>query len=83
MTEKIKQTFKSSLLKNMAIMISGSVGAQIILLLLSPIITRLYGPEAYGVMGAFNSIINIVIPIAALTYPDTIILPKKDHHAKK
>src|SRR5699024_3469679 len=56
---------------------------QAITVLLSPVITRLYGPEAFGVLGTFNSITKIIIPVAALTYPIAIVLPKNDKDAKK
>ncbi len=48
----------------------------------SPIITRLYGPEAFGVMGVFNTLINIIVPVSALTYPLAIVLPKSNEDAK-
>lgn len=57
-------------------MASGTAMAQVISMLLAPIITRLYGPEAYGMMGTFMAIIGIFTPIAALTYPIAIVLPK-------
>lgn len=68
--------------KNVLIMATGTVGAQVIIVLLAPIITRLYGPEAYGLVGVFNSIIAVIGPVAALTYPIAIVLPKRDKEAK-
>src|SRR5512146_3226710 len=44
----------------------------------SPIITRLYGPSAYGIQGVFLSIASIMATIAAMTYPIAIVLPKSD-----
>lgn len=77
--EKIK---KSVFVRNVAIMATGAAGAQAITMAASPIITRLYGPEAFGIMGTFTALTNIIIPIAALTYPIAIVLPKKDNEAK-
>src|SRR5690625_3175705 len=57
-------------------MITGTTSAQLISMGLSPIITRLYGPEAFGIMGTFNSMVSIILPIVALTYPYAIVLPK-------
>lgn len=48
----------------------------------SPIITRLYGPEAFGLLGTFMAIVGIVTPIAALSYPIAIVLPKEDSDAR-
>src|SRR5699024_3339936 len=75
--------FKKKFVQNVFIVASGAVGAQALSLLLSPIITRLYGPEAFGVLGTFTALTRIVIPIAALTYPVAIVLPKNDSNSKK
>jgi len=80
--KKIKQLMRNKFIKNVFILASGTAGAQAIIMLLSPIITRLYGPEAFGIMGAFNAMINMIIPVAAMTYPIAIVLPKKNEEAK-
>src|SRR5699024_8319031 len=81
MLEKLKNIFKNKFIRNVFLLASGTAAAQIITVLVSPIITRLYGPEAYGVLGTFTAMANIIIPIAALTYPIAIVLPKKDEEA--
>ncbi|PAE25790.1 lipopolysaccharide biosynthesis protein [Bacillus sp. 7894-2] len=73
---------KRPFIRNVMIVASGTALAQLIALALTPIITRLYGPEAYGLLGVFRSIIGIVTPIAALTYPIAIVLPKNKKDAK-
>src|SRR5699024_10498838 len=73
---------RSAFIKNVAIMAIGTAGAQIISVALSPVITRLYGPEAFGIMGTFTALHRIVIPYDALTYPIAIVLPKNDKKAK-
>jgi len=83
MLNRIKSLFKKKFVQNVFIVASGAVGAQALSLLLSPIITRLYGPEAFGVLGTFTALTRIVIPIAALTYPVAIVLPKNDSNSKK
>ncbi|GEN30136.1 O-antigen/teichoic acid export membrane protein [Cerasibacillus quisquiliarum] len=82
MKEKTKELLNSKFIKNVTIMATGAAGAQAIAMLLSPFITRIYGPEAYGIMGTFTSIISIIAPVAALTYPIAIVLPKSDLDAK-
>jgi len=61
---------------------TGTAAAQAIAMVLSPIITRLYGPESYGIMGTFMAIVTILTPIASLTYPIAIVLPKSSTEAK-
>src|SRR5690554_870779 len=48
----------------------------------APVITRLYGPEAFGMLGTFMAILGVLTPITALTYPIAIVLPKSDADAK-
>lgn len=81
MKEKLLVIKNSQFVRNVSIVATGTVGAHVISIAVSPIITRLYGPEAFGIMGTFNSLMSIIIPIAALTYPYAIVLPKKDEEA--
>jgi len=82
MITKISNLFKKNFVRNVMILATGTAGAQALGMLFSPIITRMYGPEAYGVMGTFTSLANIIIPIAALSYPIAIVLPKDNRDAK-
>lgn len=69
-------------MRNVAIVATGTAGAQAITMVFAPIITRIYGPEAFGLLGTFMAILAILTPIAALTYPIAIVLPKSDADAK-
>lgn len=82
MKDRIRKKFKSKFIRNVIVMVTGTAGAQAITMAFAPIITRMFGPEAFGVLGTFNAMINIITPIAALTYPVAIVLPKKDEDAK-
>src|SRR5699024_12138423 len=83
MIKSLKSLLKSKFAKNVTMIASGAVGAQAITLLLSPLVTRIYGPGAFGVLGTFMSLAKVIIPVAALTYPVAIVLPKNDINAKK
>lgn len=48
----------------------------------APVITRIYGPEAFGVQGVFMSLVNPLSTVAALTFPIAIVLPKSDNDAR-
>lgn len=69
--------FASDVLK----IVSGTTLAQIIIILSSPIITRLYGPEAFGLLGIFTSITAIIGIIACMSLNYAIILPKTNEEA--
>jgi len=82
MKRRLIEFGKKPFVRDVIILASGTASAQAVTMALSPIITRLYGPEAFGLMGAFMAIVSIVAPIAALTYPIAIVLPKRDQEAK-
>lgn len=82
MKKKFLALIKKPFFRNVLILSSGTAGAQLVAMLFSPLITRLYGPDAYGVMGTFTAVVTIITPIAALSYPMAIVLPKKDREAK-
>lgn len=81
MIAKTKALTKSKFVRNVVIVASGTAGAQAITMLFAPIITRLYGPEAFGLLGIFVAITAVVTPMAALTYPIAIVLPKENSEA--
>lgn len=78
----LKKILKKGFVRNVVTLATGAAFAQIITIALSPLITRLYGPEAFGLLGTFNSLVIIVSTIAALTYPLAIVIPKEDSQAK-
>jgi O-antigen/teichoic acid export membrane protein len=50
-------------------------------LAVTPLVTRLYGPDAFGALGVFNSILAIIINIVSFAYPMAILLPRADSDA--
>lgn len=78
----VMKVVKSKFVRNVVVLASGTAGAQAIMMLFVPVITRLYGPEAYGILGTFTAITTIVAPVAALSYPMAIVLAKEDREAR-
>lgn len=66
--------FFSNVLK----LVSGSIIAQILGILLIPIITRIYSPDDFGVYQLFLSISGILVAFSCLSYQLSIMLPKED-----
>ena len=62
-------------------LVKGMSIALIFTILASPIITRLYGPEAFGLAALFTSITSILVVVACLCYEPAIVLPKSDEEA--
>ena len=82
LVKKIQAFLRKPFVRNVTIVASGTAAAQVITMIFSPLITRIYGPEAFGLLGIFQSLVAILTPIAALAYPIAIVLPKEDSEAK-
>jgi len=68
----------SAFFTNIIKLISGNIIAQIIGIILIPILTRVYSPEDFGVFQLFLSISSILVVFSCLSYQLAIMLPKKD-----
>lgn len=69
---------KSELLKSATILISGTVLAQLVSVLLQPVLRRFFTPESFGVFSVYLSLVGILTVISSLRYDDAIVLPRKD-----
>ncbi|MCB5175364.1 lipopolysaccharide biosynthesis protein [Microvirga lenta] len=69
-------------LRGVAVVVGGTAAAQLITLAFSPLITRLYGPEIFGVQGIFLAAVGLVLPFANLAYGASIVLPATDNEAR-
>lgn len=72
---------KSEFTKNIITLMTGTAVAQAIPIAISPILTRIYTPEDFGVFALFVAIISILGNIANARYELAIMLPKKDEDA--
>jgi O-antigen/teichoic acid export membrane protein len=71
----------SSFAANVLKLVTGSVFAQGLGVLVAPIVARLFAPEAFGVAALFTSIAGIIGVVACLRYQLAIMLPKTDEEA--
>lgn len=67
--------------RNVLTVASGTAASQAIVMAFAPFITRLYGPDAYGLQGLFVSVVGLLSTVAAFSYPTAIVLPKSDADA--
>ena len=56
---------------------SGSLASYVINLASLPIISRLYGPEAFGVFSLVASLASVVVPVATLRLENAALLPRE------
>ena len=76
-----EKILKNEFNKNVLILSGGTIIAQALPVLISPILTRLYSPSDFGVLALFISITSIVGVIANGRYELAIMLPEKDEDA--
>src|SRR5690625_747247 len=74
----LKKMLSSDANKNIIKLMTGATMAQAIPVAISPILTRLYTPEDFGVLALFVAIITIFGSIANARYELAIVLPKKE-----
>lgn len=72
---------RSPFLKSVAAIAGGTAVAQAIAFLFSPVVTRMYGPEAIGVLGVFNSLVVVLGPIGSLSLAQAVTLPENQEDA--
>ena len=70
------------LFKNITLVASGTLIAQIIGILVSPLITRLYTPAHYGVMTVFLSTISMLSIAASFSLNKSIPIIENDSDSK-
>lgn len=74
-------SFKSGYVRNIATLMTGTALAQAIPIAISPILTRLYSPEDFGIFALYMAIVSIVSVAVTGRYEMAILLPKKDGDA--
>ena len=79
--KKIKKTQKSTFLKSVFTLMTGTTIAQAIPIIASPILTRIYTPEDFGLLALYLSIVSIVGVGITARYELAIMLPKKNKDA--
>jgi O-antigen/teichoic acid export membrane protein len=68
--------------KNVLIMVVGRVIAQAIPILLTPLLTRIYSPEEFGVFAIYSIVVSLVAMVSNGRYCLSIILPKEREKAQ-
>ena len=68
--------------KNVAKLLTGSVIAQAVPLLFAPVLTRIYSPEEFGVLGVYIALVTIIGVIVTGRYELAITQPKDDKDGK-
>jgi O-antigen/teichoic acid export membrane protein len=68
-------------LKNVSIMLTGAVAGQSVSILLSPVLTRLFSPQQFGILSVYTAILTIIVVVASLRLEMTLPLAATDEEA--
>ncbi|MEN6343640.1 MAG: oligosaccharide flippase family protein [Methanospirillum sp.] len=72
---------RPSFSKDVLKLVTGTTFAQILVILASPVLTRLFSPEAFGLLAIFTSITKVLGAISCLRYEFAIMLPDEERDA--
>lgn len=73
----------SAFWRNVFTLMSGTVLSQLLLLAFTPVLSRIYLPEAFGVMGAYLGALLVLTVIANGGFELAIMLPKAEEDAHR
>ena len=74
---KPRTSFAADVLK----LVSGSASAQLLSILVAPLIARLFAPAAFGTAALFVSIAGLISAVVGMRYELSIVLPDKEEEA--
>lgn len=72
---------KGSFRANVLTFMTGTVIAQCITVAVSPILTRLFTPEAFGAFGVYVSLVSMLVAASTLRYEQALVLPREHKDA--
>ena len=81
MSNNLISLARSASVRNFTKLLSANVVAQVIGLVVYPILTRIYAPEDFGLLNLFVSIASVICIFATAEYHNAIVLPKEQKHS--
>lgn len=81
MRQKFDALFRQGFVRSVGVLVGGTAFAQALMVLVLPLLTRLYTPEDFSVLAVYASILGIISAIACLRLEIAIPLPQRDEDA--
>lgn len=72
---------KNQFARGVSVLVGGTAGAQLMMVLALPLLTRLYSPEDFGLLAVYAGVLGLFTVIASLRYELAIPLPEDDQIA--
>lgn len=67
---------QSAFVRGVSVLVGGTAGAQALMVLASPLLTRLYTPEDFGLLAVYGGLLALFTVVASLRYELAIPLPE-------
>ena len=74
----VRSIFAGRFLGQIVTVISGAAAAQAINIAAVPIVSRLYTPESFGLLGTFMAMLMLLSTVAGMSYPAAIVIPPEE-----
>lgn len=81
MFKRVRIWLQGKTVRDVLKLTSGTVIAQVVPIIFFPVLSRLYTPADYGVLGLFMGISMVVVSVAALQLNMAVTIPKEDDEA--
>ena len=72
---------KNAFARGVSVLVGGTAGAQLLTVLVAPLLTRLYTPDDYGLVAVYGGLLGLIGVISSLRYELAIPLPEDDLEA--
>ena len=81
--DSIKSKISSRSIRDTFKLLSGTAGSQIITVSITPILSRIYSPESFGILATYASILGFLTVISSLRYEMAIVIPPSEIEGMK
>lgn len=79
--KKVKRILQNNLFKSILLVTGGTGIAQLLNILLSPVITRIFSPDEYGILTVYVAILGSLTIVGSLKYDSAIPIAEDDEKA--
>lgn len=79
--ETNRQPARSTFASDVLTLATGTIFAQVLAILAAPLLTRMYGPDDFGLYTIFLSVTGILTSVACMRYEMAIMLPERNEDA--
>ncbi|GGI96898.1 lipopolysaccharide biosynthesis protein [Halopseudomonas pertucinogena] len=78
---KNKAKPKSKFVRGVSVLVGGTTIAQLLMVVISPLLTRIYSPEDFGMLAIYAALLSIAAVISGMRYELAIPLPESAQEA--